>query len=255
MSGLTEEQRAALTYLLPGEKVVVFTRRHWSIVAEPVASAVLALVVVIGISVSAPAQSIQRGVDLLWWAWFALVGRAAFRLWEWRRDHFVATDRRLLLIYGLFVRKIAMMPLQKVTDLSYHRGIWGRLLGYGTFVLESAGADQALRELRYVDRPDQTYRAIMAQIFARPGDEKYGEAEVVTILPDDTTGVGSLARLAGLARRHPPEALPALPEDDPPTQENPVIRDAYGGPLPDGRPVYSSGDREASSRRGEPSDG
>ena len=64
---------------------------------------------------------------------------------DWRHDWFVATDKRLLLFYGFITQKVAMMPLIKVTDMSYDRSMLGRILGYGNFVLESAGQDQALR--------------------------------------------------------------------------------------------------------------
>lgn len=254
MSGLTEEQRAAVRYLLPGERVVVFARRHWTVVWEPVVSALAGFLLVFAVSLKAGDVSPNRGIDLLWWCWFALLGRALFKVLEWRRDHFVATDRRLLLIYGLIVRKVAMMPLKKVTDLSYHRSVPGRLFGYGTFVLESAGQDQALRVLHHVDRPDDTYRAIMSVIFRRPGDEGYGETEVVTVLPEDTTGRNSLARLQGLlpspSRRRwwgrraaggdAPSTAGFAQVDPVRPGERPLLRDDRGEPLAGGRSVYSS---------------
>jgi hypothetical protein len=58
-----------------------------------------------------------------------------------------------------------MMPLMKVTDMSYERSVPGRLLGYGRFVMESAGQDQALHEVNWVPQPDDHYRAICAEIF------------------------------------------------------------------------------------------
>ena len=39
------------------------------------------------------------------------------------------------------------------------------MLGYGTFVMESAGQDQALHHVKWVPDPDHTYRAICAEIF------------------------------------------------------------------------------------------
>ena len=113
--------------------------------------------------------------NVFWWAWFVLVGRALWKVLEWRHDWFVATDKRLILTYGLITQKVAMMPLAKVTDMSYNRSPVGRLLGYGTFVMESAGQDQALHRVGWVADPDRTYRAICAEIFgvddpqARPG--------------------------------------------------------------------------------------
>ncbi len=174
----------------------MFARRHWIVVFEPVASAVAGLIVVLAVSFAAENESSLRAVDLLWWVWFALVLRAVWRVSEWRRDHFVATDRRLLLIYGFIVRKVAMMPLDKVTDLSYQRGVWGRLLGYGTFVLESAGQDQALRRLDFVDHPDETYRSIMSVKFARAGDRKSADTPPAgRRIPEDDDGRDSLLRL------------------------------------------------------------
>src|SRR5665647_3116855 len=103
--------------------------------------------------------------NLLWWAWFVLIARAIWKILEWRHDWFVATDKRLILTYGLITQKVAMMPLAKVTDMSYNRSPLGRILGYGTFVMESAGQDQALHRVEWVPSPDQTYRAICAEIF------------------------------------------------------------------------------------------
>jgi hypothetical protein len=94
-----------------------------------------------------------------------VVLRLLWKLLEWRHDWFAATDKRLLLRYGLVTHKVAMMPLMKVTDMSYERSIPGQFLGYGRFIMESAGQDQALRVVNWVPQPDETYRAICAEIF------------------------------------------------------------------------------------------
>ena len=110
-------------------------------------------------------KSTQAVGTIFWWIFFALLVRLLWRLLDWSHNWFVATDKRLLLRYGLISHKVAMMPLIKVTDMSYVRSIPGQLLGYGQFVLESAGQDQALREVKWVPNPDQTYRDICAEIF------------------------------------------------------------------------------------------
>jgi hypothetical protein len=47
-----------------------------------------------------------------------------------------------------------MMPPVKVADMSFsQRSFQGRLLGYGTFILESAGQDQALRVVDHLPYP------------------------------------------------------------------------------------------------------
>ena len=45
-----------------------------------------------------------------------------------------------------------MMPLAKVTDMSFQRTAVGQILGYGEFIVESAGQDQALRNVRFLPR-------------------------------------------------------------------------------------------------------
>ena len=83
----------------------------------------------------------------------------------WREDWFVVTDRRLLMRTGLVTRRVAMMPLMKVTDMSYSRPPAGRVLGYGEIVIESAGQDQALRRIRHLPDPDVLYLEICELLF------------------------------------------------------------------------------------------
>jgi membrane protein YdbS with pleckstrin-like domain len=151
-------------YLLDGERIVSAAHQHWAKVALPVLSVVAGLVLVLVLDSLLP-PSLSLFDNLLWWAWFILIGQAAWKVLRWRNDWFVVTDKRLILTYGLITQQVAMMPLVKVTDMSYNRSPLGRLLGYGTFVMESAGQDQALHQVRWVDRPDQTYRAICTDIF------------------------------------------------------------------------------------------
>ena len=91
-----------------------------------------------------------------------------WRAVEWHHNWFVATDKRLLLRYGIITHKVAMMPLIKVTDMSYVRSIPGQFLGYGRFVLESAGQDQALREVKWVPGPMSLPRHLRRDLPHRP---------------------------------------------------------------------------------------
>jgi membrane protein YdbS with pleckstrin-like domain len=151
-------------FLLPGERVVVDVRQHWGVIAGPVAAVVGGLVVVLWVDahVRLDGGPIARA---LWLLWFVSVGWMLFQVWQWRHDRFLATDKRLLLDYGIFTTKVAMMPLTKVTDMSFQRSVPGRVFGWGRFILESAGQDQALRQIDWVPDPDHTYRLICAEIF------------------------------------------------------------------------------------------
>jgi hypothetical protein len=70
-----------------------------------------------------------------------------------------------VLTTGILTHKVNMMPLAKVTDMSFQRSAMGRLLGYGEFILESAGQDQALSNVEYIPYPEQLYLEVCGLIF------------------------------------------------------------------------------------------
>lgn len=180
----TEEIPAGLSpILLPGEQLVTAVHAHWARLFKPVAICLVALAIAIVVDANLTPASQPVG-NFLWIVFFVTLLYLGWEIIQWRHDWFVATDKRLLLRYGIITHKVAMMPLIKVTDMSYVRSIPGQLLGYGRFVMESAGQDQAMRTVEWVPRPDETYRAICAVIF-NIGPPP-GTAMVVEIKEDDT---------------------------------------------------------------------
>lgn len=165
-------RRVAKRYLLADERVVVSTRWHWAKLIGPAAAVLGALFLTLWVAASvteAAATGMALSVFAVVCAW------AGWQVLEWRCEWFIATDRRLLKTYGLITQRVAMMPLVKVTDMSYDRTILGRMLGYGRFVMESAGQDQALSHIDYIPQPDEKYQAMCETIFGRdvrdPGED------------------------------------------------------------------------------------
>ena len=151
-------------YVLPTEEVVLATRKHWAVLLRPILLAAAAFTVVAVLVTVGPAEA-QDAIAWLWLGFFAALGNLLFRFFEWRHEWFIATDKRVLLLYGLIIHKVAMMPLAKLTDMGYTRTPAGYVLGYGRFVLESAGQDQALGRVDFVPRPDETYRTLCGELF------------------------------------------------------------------------------------------
>jgi len=164
--------RTLRRYVLPGERVVLTRRSHWGKLLEPTLSTLVGFVLVAWL-VEVAGTAVGDRSAWLWWLWLAVLARLAWRVLDWRNEWFVATDKRMLLLYGLVTHKVSMMPLVKVTDMRYSRSIVGRVLGYGEFLLESAGQDQALRRIAWVSDPDTTYRELCAIIFT-PSQPLYG---------------------------------------------------------------------------------
>ncbi|MGN6413579.1 PH domain-containing protein [Flexivirga sp.] len=163
-------ESAMARFLLDDETLVVAQRQHWASVAPPVAMAVAGFFLALIAGFSAPAR-LGALTDFAWKLWFLLLAYAVIRLVIWRLDWFVATDKRLLMMYGVLKRRVAMMPLAKVTDMSFNRTLLGQLFGYGQFVLESAGREQALRRIDFIRDAEGTYLAIVGEIFGEDDPE------------------------------------------------------------------------------------
>jgi membrane protein YdbS with pleckstrin-like domain len=169
---MPEEQEIAYPeelyrYLVHDEHVVVIQREHWAAYAPVLIAGAGAWVFFLFLlAVVPPGASLFLQVALI--GALAVTGWAAWRLWQWHEDLFIATNKRLVKTYGIVTRKVEMMPLAKVTDMSYHRSPTAKLFGYGTFRLESAGQDQALSTVNFIRQPDLTYTKITAEIFAPP---------------------------------------------------------------------------------------
>ena len=104
------------------------------------------------------------------------------RVAEWWMRHFIVTKRRVLLTSGLIVRTVTLLPLRRITDLTWQETLGGQLLGYGTFKFESAGQDQALRHLTYVPNAQQVYQDISGLLFGKdyPGPASGGDESGTT---------------------------------------------------------------------------
>jgi hypothetical protein len=152
-------------YLIPTEQIIFLIRRHWIVLFEPIASVVAGLVVIAFLDQTLSGGALRlRDIALV--LWLALVLRLLIKLLDWYRELFLATDRRLMLVSGIVTRQVDIMPMSKVTDMRYDRTLTGQIFGYGVYILESAGQDQALSTINFIPDPDLHYQQISAVIFA-----------------------------------------------------------------------------------------
>ena len=167
-------------YLLRGEYLVAEIHRHRIVLLKPFLAVVGAAALAIWIDLNVGGTGSSPVVRLVWAAALVVLAWALWRWAEWRNERFVVTDKRILLFRGFVTKRVPMMPLTKVTDMTYERSILGRLLGYGTFVLESAGQDQALSRIDHVPNSDANYRKIIAEIFGVSDESAEEEGEYVS---------------------------------------------------------------------------
>ncbi|SDO31698.1 PH domain-containing protein [Geodermatophilus sp. DSM 45219] len=155
-------------YLLPHEQPpVVATRRHWAVLVVPALKALPVLAVGLWTMLLDPDNRVTATLGLVLLA--GALGYLALRGGEWWMRHFIVTNRRVLLTTGIVVRTVALLPLRRITDLTYKETLLGQLLGYGTFRFESAGQQQALSEITYLPHADQMYRRVSDLLFGGDG--------------------------------------------------------------------------------------
>ncbi len=155
----------AAKYLLPDEPPVVATRRHPAVLARPLSRGIPVLALgVLFLSVAEDVRLIAVVGLVLVLGALAYLG---LHVAEWWVRHFLVTRRRVLLTSGVIIRTVAVMPVRRITDLTWKETFWGQLLGYGTFRFESAGQAQGLDVITFVPHADAMYRRLSELMFGK----------------------------------------------------------------------------------------
>jgi uncharacterized membrane protein YdbT with pleckstrin-like domain len=163
-------------YLLPNEQQVITVRRHPAVLIGPSVLALVGLLAA-GVLTATVLHGNNALVYAVWIGWAVLFGRMIWKAINWAVDFFVVTSHRILLTSGVLTRKVAMMPLTKVTDMSFQRTFAGRLLGFGEFIVESAGQDQALRNIDHIPYPEQLYLEVCGMLFGSDDQVSQNESD------------------------------------------------------------------------------
>jgi uncharacterized membrane protein YdbT with pleckstrin-like domain len=142
--------------LAVGEESVAILHPHWKTLVLPVVLTFLVVAVLLAGEVLIPANrgaTIERlalavvAIALLmWWLMFPIL--------IWRTTVYEVTTKRMRLRDGILTRNGRDIPLSRITDVSFRKGVLDRLLGSGTLVVESAGehGELTLREIPHVER-------------------------------------------------------------------------------------------------------
>jgi membrane protein YdbS with pleckstrin-like domain len=196
-------------YLLPEERAVVATRRHWAALIEPTLKFLPVLVAGGWLLLYDPENRVTSSAGLL--VILAALVYYVLRVGEWWMRHFIVSTRRVLLTSGIIVRTVTLLPLRRITDLTWKETLLGQVLGYGTFRFESAGQQQALSEITFLPGADDLYRRVSALLFS----SDWGGAAASGGDDEGNPEPSSSPPAAGDGRRHDTEPIPDLPPRQP----------------------------------------
>ncbi|MGB6162947.1 MAG: PH domain-containing protein [Pseudonocardiaceae bacterium] len=150
------------------ERRVIRVRRHWAILLRPLLETV-GIVIAAFVLSSLINHFVRQGIwplqSVLWYVAVAALMRFAWKVLEWWIEEIVVTDKRFMITKGVVQTQNSMVPITKVTDMTFLRPFVGQLLGYGTLRVESAGKIEGLEQIEYVPRPEEVFMAISELIF------------------------------------------------------------------------------------------
>jgi uncharacterized membrane protein YdbT with pleckstrin-like domain len=139
--------------LAAGEQPVLLLHPHWKTLIRPV------LVAVLVVAVALVAEAIPSGSDqAVTRAAIGVVAVVFVMVWlivpvlRWRTTTYELTTKRLRTRYGILTRKGRDIPLTRINDVSFEKGLLDRVLGAGRLVVESAGehGQIVLRDIPHV---------------------------------------------------------------------------------------------------------
>jgi len=151
--------------LLPGERILASSSRHWIVLVKPLLATLLVMAVAVALIVLLP---LAGELKLLLGLADGLLGLSVVNIyyWGWRAHEYVLADQRVILNEGLLSKFSRSIAIDRIQDLTTFQGVWGRALRYGDIEVESAGRESA-EVLSTVPRPQELRNAIFAQMEAR----------------------------------------------------------------------------------------
>jgi uncharacterized membrane protein YdbT with pleckstrin-like domain len=137
------------------EQPVLLLHPHWKTLIRPVLVAVLVVAAALVAEAAIPSSSgavAERGA-------VGVVAVLVLMVWlivpvlRWRTTTYELTTKRLRTRYGVVTRHGRDIPLTRINDVSFEKGVLDRLLGAGRLVVESAGehGQIVLRDIPHVE--------------------------------------------------------------------------------------------------------
>lgn len=109
----------------------------------------------------------QRFADIwtavVWTAFGVIfIGWLAYPILRWYFQHFILTDRRLILHEGILAKRAIHLPLDQVVDIRSRANPFERVFRYGDIVIESAG-EYGQQPFTNIGNPEEVKRIILQQ--------------------------------------------------------------------------------------------
>lgn len=144
-------------FMLPKEKLPLLIRQLPIPLAVHMAAMFGGLLAAIAVSQIPAIPAAARLVA--WILWIFLAARLFAAVASWPNYNIAMTDKRLLVISGIFTREVTPFPLPEVDEIGFRQSFRGRLIGYGTIIISPAGGTPST--FNFMPYPQQLYLEIL----------------------------------------------------------------------------------------------
>jgi uncharacterized membrane protein YdbT with pleckstrin-like domain len=151
--------------LMPEEKILFQTNKHFIIFAYPVLWTVVALFFLIQNQPLVPGIDlpfINSMANLVWIPGFIAVGSWLNQALNYMTSRFVVTNKRIIMREGFFLRHAAETRLATVAEIKVDQSLLGRLFNFGTLSINSFGGGNEV--FAYIADPVQFQRVVSGNL-------------------------------------------------------------------------------------------
>lgn len=153
--------------LKEGEDVALDLRPHWWFFSKHIFTAI-PLLLLLWLTLQfhgTPGDAFKWFWALLALAWAVWLG---IKYLDWNFTHFVVTTDRVVFRTGVLAKHGVEIPMDRISNINFHQGIWERVIGAGDLKIESAGT-HGTSQFEDVWHPDGVQQEIYRQMddFAR----------------------------------------------------------------------------------------
>jgi uncharacterized membrane protein YdbT with pleckstrin-like domain len=146
--------------LVDGEELILDLRPHWIALVLPAIATIATIAVMLALYDLFGERILDTIVGVAGLIFLLLY--PVRRLVDWLTSHFVVTSDRIIHRRGFIAKYSMEVPLEAINDVRFEQGVFDRIVGAGTLVVQSA-SEAGRQVFDHIRSPEEVQRTIYHQ--------------------------------------------------------------------------------------------